>query len=342
MLRALSIAIALQLVAAGPLGAWGVRGHRIVNRAAVQAIPDDGPVFVKAHLDWIGERGRAPDTWRRSSEPFVKIDEDPNHGWFKEQFSFMSEIPRSRYEFVLKLYDEHLRIKDQEPERARLTNVRWTGTLPYAAVETYERITSAMRVYRRLEQEERNTRFIEMDIAFYVGWLGHYIGDGGMPLHVSIHHDGWQGDNPSGYTRDPRIHSRFESGFVDLIEANEDDFFDRLDPPRHLDDPFEEILRYLDVSFGRVESVYRVDQESAFSDAADPAARDLAFTCLAMASSMLRDLVYTAWTESARHYERPRSVEENPIHPDHPRYNPATGSAPAPKPSPQPPREPEA
>ena len=184
MSRVVIIAIALQLTAAGPLDAWGVRGHRIVNRAAVRAIPDDGPIFVKAHLDWIGERGRAPDTWRRSSEPFVKIDEDPNHGWFKEQFSFMPEIPRSRYEFVLRLYDEHLRIKDAEPERARLTNVRWTGTLPYAAVETYERIKSAMRVYRRLEQEQRDTRFIEMDIAFYVGWLGHYIGDGGMPLYT--------------------------------------------------------------------------------------------------------------------------------------------------------------
>ena len=93
----------------------------------MRAIPDDGPIFVKAHLDWIGERGRAPDTWRRSSEPFVKIDEDPNHGWFKEQFSFMPEIPRSRYEFVLRLYDEHLRIKDAEPERARLTNVPLDG-----------------------------------------------------------------------------------------------------------------------------------------------------------------------------------------------------------------------
>ncbi len=103
MFKVFGIAIALLLAAASPVVAWGVRGHRIINRAAIQAIPDDGPAFVKAHLAWIGERGRAPDTWRRSSEPFVKIDEDPNHGWFQEQFSFLNEIPRSRHEFVLKL-----------------------------------------------------------------------------------------------------------------------------------------------------------------------------------------------------------------------------------------------
>jgi len=44
-----------------------------------------------------------PDTWRGASEPYSKIFEDPNHGWFKEQFAFLETIPRSRYEFVLRL-----------------------------------------------------------------------------------------------------------------------------------------------------------------------------------------------------------------------------------------------
>ena len=44
-----------------------------------------------------------------------------------------------------------------------------------------------------------------------MGWLGHYVADAAMPLHDSIHHDGWAGDNPKGYTRDPNIHGRFES-----------------------------------------------------------------------------------------------------------------------------------
>ena len=36
------------------------------------------------------------------------------------------------------------------------------------------------------------------DIAFYMGWVGHYVADAAQPLHNSIHHDGWSGANPKG------------------------------------------------------------------------------------------------------------------------------------------------
>src|ERR1051325_3409902 len=132
--------ILLILFIALATGGWGVRGHVSANRAAVQALPSDGPVFLKAQEDWIAKTGPVPDSWRGNSEPYSKIFEDPNHGWFKEQFAFLKEIPRSRYEFVLRLYDEYLRIKDRDAERASQINVRWTGTLPYAAIENYDRM----------------------------------------------------------------------------------------------------------------------------------------------------------------------------------------------------------
>jgi hypothetical protein len=62
-----------------------------------------------------------------------------------EQFAFVQPIPRSRYEFVFALHSEFLRLGSVDPDRAALTNVRWTGTLPYAAVETYERLKVAFR-----------------------------------------------------------------------------------------------------------------------------------------------------------------------------------------------------
>src|ERR1700745_831235 len=90
---------------------WGARAHSVIDRTAVDAIPDDGPVFLKKYVDYIAGSASIPDTWRGASEPFSKIEEDPNHGWFREQFSFMKEVPRSRYEFVLALYREQLRIE---------------------------------------------------------------------------------------------------------------------------------------------------------------------------------------------------------------------------------------
>jgi hypothetical protein len=315
-----------------PLSAWGATAHRVINRVAVLALPGDVPPFVKRQIDWIGVRSIAPDSWRVASEPFLKIDEDPNHGWFREQFAFMREIPRSRYEFVLALYDEFKRLGTSDPARAALTNVRWTGTLPYAAVETYERIKVAMRGYRAAVAARQDTQFIEMDAAFYIGWLGHYTGDGAMPLHTSVHHDGWQGANPNEYTTDPRVHGRFESQFVDLIALQEGDIASRVTPAKRLADPFGAILDHLDRSHARVERVYQLDKAGAYQDGAHAEARELVYSCTGEAATLLRDLVYTAWLESAVTTERPTDTLQ-PINPTHPQYNPATGSAPAPRPA---------
>lgn len=62
--------------------AWGVRGHTVANLAAVEGIPDDGPVLLKAQQAYIGHLGTIPDTWRGYSEPYLRISEDANHGWY--------------------------------------------------------------------------------------------------------------------------------------------------------------------------------------------------------------------------------------------------------------------
>ena len=51
-------------------------------------------------------------------------------------------------------------------------------------------------------------------------------------------------------------------------------------------------------------------------------------TRLAAGAGFLRDLAYTAWAESAKPVPRTESIDQ-PQNPDNPRYNPATGSAPA-------------
>ncbi|MEO8027130.1 MAG: nuclease [Bryobacteraceae bacterium] len=319
----------LVFLAADPGVAWGPRGHQVINRVAIAALPSDAPAFLRNYADWIAERSTVPDSWRLPSEPFLKIDEDPNHGWFKEQFAFLKTIPRSRYEFVLALYDEYLRIKDKDPERGRFTNVRWTGTLPYAAVETYERIKVGMRQYRAAATAGRDTGNIERDIAFCVGWLGHYTGDGAQPLHDSIHHDGWLGLNPANYTREPSIHGRFETAFVDLIEVSPADVAPRLGKARVYPDAFDAILAHLDKAASHVEEIYGLDLAGAFSDKQSKQGRELVVERLASGAELLRDLVWQAWIESGQPLRRPAGG--NPIDFRNPNYNPATGSAPAPR-----------
>jgi hypothetical protein len=50
-------------------------------------------------------------------------------------------------------------------------------------------------------------------------------------------------------------------------------------------------------------------------------------TQLAKAASLLRDLTYTAWVESAKEPVRGDALS-NPINAQNPRYNPETGTAP--------------
>jgi hypothetical protein len=353
MSRKLMALACAALTVAPQLGAWGFRGHTVANLAAVESIPADGPAFLKAYKAYIGHLGPIPDTWRSPTEPYLRISEDPNHGWYTEQFDFIKEIPRSRTEFTLRVYDEYLRVSKGDPEHARLLNVRYTGLQAYSMMEGYERVKAGMRLYRLATAKEKTYRFgnlgemygsispvfkdgdqvrsiLANDVAFYMGWLGHYIADAAQPLHNSQHHDGWNGDNPKGYTRDPEIHGRFETNYVDLIAVTEGDVLPYVPKEaRRLEDPWTAILDHMIQARNSVEDVYRLDLRGAFKDPKDAGARKLVHTRLASGAAFLRDLVYTAWIESAKPVPQGKPVDL-PNNPDNPRYNPATGSAPAP------------
>jgi hypothetical protein len=327
MRRILAAAASLALLAPNAALAWGQRGHSVIDAAAIEAIPEDGPIFLKKHVDYIAASASLPDSWRGNAEGFSKIIEDPNHGWFREQFTFLTPIPRSRYEFVLALYDRHLEIRDSDPETAARTNVRWTGTLPYAAMEAYDRIVVCMRQVRQAASAGGDPTFAEQSCAFDVARLGHYIGDGANPMHISIHSDGWRGDNPDGFTTDRTVHGRFESRFVDGIDLTPADIRPRIGAPaRQEGDMFDLVLAYLDESGGKVHDVYRLEQRDGFADFADQHVREMIYERTAAGAAMLRDMLCRAWAESAH---PSAEVTPAPLDFDNPAFNPATGSAPA-------------
>lgn len=307
--------------------AWGERGHAVIDSAAIQAIPEDGPTFLKKHVDYIAASASQPDKWRGNAEGFSKISEDPNHGWFREQFPFLKPIPRSRYEFVLALYDRHLQLRESDPQTAARINVRWTGTLPYAAIEAYDRIVVCMRQVRQLAAAGDDATFAELNCAFDVARLGHYIGDGSNPMHNSIHSDGWRGDNPNGFTTDRTVHGRFESRFVDGIGLTPADILARIGAPARLEgDLFDLILAYLDESGGMVEQLYRLEKRNGFANLSDKEIREFVYARTAAGAAMLRDMLHRAWAESAN---PPATVNPAPLDFSNPAFNPATGSAPA-------------
>jgi hypothetical protein len=314
------------LLMPSPANAWGGTAHAVIDRAAIDAIPDDGPVFLRRHADYIAASASLPDSWRGDAENFSKIDEDPNHGWFREQFSFLKRIPRSRYEFVLALYKHYETIKKSDPQTAQRTNVRWTGTLPFAAIEAYERLIVCMRQVRRAQAEGKDASAPEQHCAFQVIRLGHYIGDGSQPLHDSVHSDGWRGDNPKEYTRERTIHGRFESKFVDGIGLTAKDIAPRIGAPgRRTGDMFDAVLMFLDDAGDKVETVYTLEKRDGFADFTDKDVRELVHSQTAKGATMLRDMICRAWAESAK---PPAKVSPSPLDPANPAFNPETGSAP--------------
>jgi hypothetical protein len=316
------------LLCSPKVSAWGVTGHVVISRAAVNALPPDVPPFVKRQIDWIATRAITPDSYRAASEPFIKSAEDPSHEWHLEQVAFLKRIPRSRVEFIQALYDEYKRVEKSDPQRAALLNPTSTGMLPYTAMEVYERLKVTFRLWRDEQREKQPTSFTEQDAAFYIGWLSHYIADASQPLHSSIQHDGWRGDNPKNYTRDGALHWGFENDFVDLIALKESDIQSRIPATRTIADPFGAILDHLSNSNIRVEQVYALEQQHALTDQSNTAARELVYTCTADGARVLRDLIYTAWVTSEAP-AAPRTGIVQPTDPKNPRYNPATGTAPA-------------
>ena len=122
-----------------------------------------------------------------------------------------------------------------------------------------------MREYRGLKAASADTRPVECEIVFLAGWLGHYVGDGSMPLHTSIQYNGWTGPNPNGYTTEHHIHALFESDYVAAHVKSGDIAPLITQKPAVLTDVFTDYIAYLRHSNTLVEKTYQLEKTGAFT-----------------------------------------------------------------------------
>jgi hypothetical protein len=269
--------------------AWGNEGHRLINRLAISGLPSDVPAFLRseAALEEIEYLGPEPDRWRSPAEPELSAAQAPEHFLDLEPADALGPLSRNRLDFEAKVF-----ASGQRPEKI--------GLQPWQTIEVWERLKAALREYRRLSAAGQNTRSVEQAAIFYAGWLGHYVGDGSQPLHTTIQYNGWVGPNPNGYTTDHKIHWQFEGPFVGAnIAAPQVE--PKMTPPRAIEgDIFAAYVVYLRQSDTQVERVYQLEKAGGFVGAGSPESRDFAAARLAAGASMLRDMVLTAWLESAK------------------------------------------
>jgi len=177
----------------------------------------------------------------------------------------------------------------------------------------WERLKAALREYRHLASTAGptapDTLACEQAALFYAGWLGHYVGDGSQPLHTTIQYNGWTGPNPNGYTAGHEIHWQFEGPFV-AANLHAPEVQAKMTPPRAIDgDMFDAYMAYLRHSATYVEKVYQLEKAGGFVGAGSAESRDFTAERLAAGASMLRDMIYTAWIESANPVPDPNAAK---------------------------------
>ena len=310
MKRLIAAAVALTLIVlpAADVAAWGASGHRMVGQAAMRALPEELPAFLRPQeaAAQVGELSREPDRWKGGGQPHDRerdtahfVDMTADGLIMTEAGPHIRDLPTLKSEYDAQLLAAGIKVND-------------AGYLPYAIMDAWQQVVQDFAYWRILvAAEARETDLARQ--AWYredrlrrealilrdIGMLSHYIGDGAQPLHTTIHYNGWDRntDNPEGFTRSRQTHGMFEGDFV-RDRVNLQGIEAAMTAPRL--DGFELRARtadYLLVSLGEVVPFYRLEKAGGFVEA-DPRGVDFATRRLAAGASELRDLIVLAWREA--------------------------------------------
>jgi hypothetical protein len=285
--------------------AWGATGHRLIGRAAMQALPADLPPFLlnPEAARAVGELAREPDRWKDSGREHDS-ERDPAHFFDMADDGAVFGGPRiDALPATREDYEAALRVVGSDSWKA--------GWLPYAILDASEQLTKDF-AYIRIETAAAQTVADPAHRAWFakdlverealtlrdIGMLAHYVGDGSQPMHVSVHYNGWGAfPNPAGYTT-ARVHAMFEGAFVH-------DFLKEADVaaamPPALDchcPPATRVADYLAATNRQIIPFFELEKSHAFAGG-DPRGVAYAAARLGAGAAMLRDLVADAWRRSA-------------------------------------------
>jgi hypothetical protein len=291
------------------VSAWGNTGHRLIGVAAVRALPEELPAFLRSPegAAAVGELAREPDRWKGAGQPHDRerdtahfVDMDDNGNVMSPAGMSIDALPRLKSEYDAALTAAGLDVND-------------AGYLPYAIMDAYQNLERDFSYWRVLSAAEaRETDPARKDwyrqdrerrealILRDVGVLGHYVGDGSQPHHTTIHYNGWDRGtpNPEGFTTSRQTHGTFEGAFtsrvarLDAVEAA------MTAPNLEGFDLRARVPAYLKMTLAEVTPFYRLEKAGGFRDA-DARGAAFATARLAAGASELRDMITLAWRASA-------------------------------------------
>ena len=277
---------------APPAAAWGEKGHVLSNEAATLALPADMPHFFLQSFPELVWLGFEPDRWYNSGEALAEWGA-PDH-FIDYEYAAGLDLPESRYDF-LDLMSESGRLRRFGIESET------TGFSPWRITELAELLTNQFRRWRFTSSGSIERQALEHAIVHTAGILGHYVADAANPHHTTIHYNGWaSAENPQRFATDCGTHSRFESQFVSHA-IDLDDVMPKMAAPVLREKYFATALEFIRSSHALVDDLYILDRDGAFDlfNRRPDRGIDFASTRIAAGSSLLRDLWWSAWRNSA-------------------------------------------
>ncbi len=288
--------------------AWGEKGHMMSGRMAARKLPKDMPAFFTAAFIELGYLNAEPDRWRNEKrEPALRGLADKDHIIKLEEQT--GPLPPTRYEYLL------AHAGKPKADGKGTVGPRDLGYAPYAIAEGFEMLTVNFMLWRLAPQKTADDRKIKKQIEnnciHIAGVAGHFVADLAMPLHTSIHGDGWleRIPNPKSYPGPGTgIHRRFETDFVNQA-IQDKDVEPLLGATRERGPWLDAVMEHARESHNQMERVYQLDKDAPFGAGKEPAGHKQ-FVCerLAHGTTALRDFWYTAWIHSAELADKERAA----------------------------------
>jgi hypothetical protein len=303
--------------------AWDYEGHRIVNQLALASLPTNFPAFVKqpSAAERIAFLSGEPDRWRNIQDLPLRHFNGPDHYIDLEQLNQYGlkadSLPTMRYDFIgqlavaRKMHPENFPAIDSGRNEDHTREL--VGLLPWALTEYYAKLKSGFSYLKAFEENGGTPDEIanaQQNIIYIMGVMGHYAGDSSQPLHSTIHHHGWIGENPNHYTTDSSIHSWIDGGFFRKIGgANLKELTGKVRSAQmlmvnqHPAEPaqaFQAMMDFIREQHKQVEPLYQLYKDGKLSGEGEKGMEGRGFLedQLLKAGQFLGDIWYTAWQQA--------------------------------------------
>ena len=258
-----------------------------------------------------------PDRWRNTQELPLKHLQEPDHYMDLEELAANGlkpeMLPVFRYDFIAQL----ALARKAHPETNAVSDPAHThglvGLLPWAITENYGKLKSGFSYLKTFEEAGGTAEEIsnaQRNIIYIMGVMGHYVGDASQPLHTTIHHHGWVGDNPRHYSTSRGFHSWIDGGFFNKIGgADSKGLASKLRPAQLVainnhsarpEEMFQAVMAFISDQHKLVEPLYQLDKDGKLSGEGENGMEGRVFLegQLMKSGQMLGDIWFSAWQQA--------------------------------------------